>query len=56
MMPESAAANPFVNQQYINGHFCYANKAGILTNGLGIVRGISFFDEEFKRRHPEVIS
>ena len=56
MMPESAAANPFVNQQYINGHFCYANKAGILTNGLGIVRGISFFDEEFKRRHPEVVS
>ena len=56
MMPESAAANPFVNQQYINGHFCYANKAGIITNGLGIVRGISFFDEEFKRRHPEVVS
>ena len=56
MMPESAAANPFVNQQYINGHFCYAHKAGILTNGLGIVRGISFFDEGFKRKHPEVVS
>jgi len=56
MMPESAAANPFVNQQYINGHFCYANKAGILANGLGIIRGISFFDDEFKRRHPEVVS
>ena len=56
MMPESAAANPFINQQYINGHFCYANKAGILTNGLGIVRGISFFDDEFKRKHPEVVS
>lgn len=55
-MPETAAANPFVNQQYINGHFCYAHKAGILTNGLGIVRGISFFDEDFKRRHPEVVS
>lgn len=41
MMPESASANPFANQQYINGHFCYAFKAGILTNGLGI----SFFDE-----------
>ena len=56
MMPDSAAANPFVSQQYINGHFCYANKAGILTNGLGIVRGISFFDDEFKRRHPEAVS
>ena len=55
-MPETAAANPFVNQQYINGHFCYAHKAGILTNGLGIIRGISFFDEDFKRRHPEVVS
>ena len=55
-MPETAEANPFVKQQYINGYFCYAHKAGILTNGLGIVRGISFFDEDFKRRHPEVVS
>jgi len=56
MMPEVASANPFVNQQYINGHFCYAHKAGILTNGLGIIRGISFFDEDFKRKHPEMVS
>jgi len=56
MMPETAAANPFVNQQYINGHFCYAHKAGIIANGLGIIRGISFFDDDFKRRHPEVVS
>lgn len=55
-MPATAAANPFVKQQYINGHFCYAHKAGILTNGLGIVRDIAFFDEKFKRRHPEVVS
>ena len=27
---------------YINGHVCYAFKFGILTNGLGIVRDISF--------------
>ena len=56
LMPETAKANPFVKQQYINGHFCYAHKAGILTNGLGIVRDITFFDEHFKRRHPEVVS
>ena len=56
MMPETAAANPFAQQQYINGHFCYAFKAGILANGLGIVRDISFFDEDFKRAHPEVVS
>ena len=55
-MPETSAANPFVKQQYINGHFCYAHKAGILANGLGIIRGISFFDDDFKRRHPEVVS
>jgi hypothetical protein len=56
LMPETATANPLVNQHYINGHFCYAFKAGILTNGLGIVRGISLFDEDFKRKHPEVVS
>ena len=55
-MPETAEANPFVKQQYINGYFCYANKVGILSNGLGIVRGIYFFDEIFKRKHPEVVS
>lgn len=55
-MPETAAANPFVKQQYINGHFCYAHKAGILTNGMGIVRDIAFFDCSFKNKHPEVVS
>lgn len=55
-MPETAAANPFVKQQYINGHFCYAHKAGILANGLGIVRDIAFFDDTFKRKHPQVVS
>jgi hypothetical protein len=33
-MPESAKANLLVKQQYINGHFCYAFKAGILANGI----------------------
>jgi len=56
MLPEAAAANPFVKQQYINGHFCYAYKAGVLFNGLGIVRHIAFFDERFKDKHPEVVS
>ena len=55
-MPDTAEANPFVKQQYINGYFCYANKVGILSNGLGIVRGIYFFDEIFKSKHPEVVS
>jgi len=56
LLPETADANPFVKQQYINGHFCYAHKAGLLFNGLGIVRHISLFNERFKDKYPEVIS
>ena len=56
LLPETAAANPNVKQQYINGHFCYAHKAGLLFNGLGIVRHIAFFDERFKDKHPEIVS
>ena len=56
LMPETAEANPFVKQQYINGCFCYAHKVGILTNGLGIIRHIALFDEHFRKNHPEVVS
>ena len=55
-MPETSSTNPLAKQQYINGHFCYSFKAGILTNGLGVVRDIAFFDDSFRRKHPEVIS
>jgi len=55
LLPETAGANPNVKQQHINGHFCYAQKFGIITNGLGIVRHISFFDERFKAKHPEIV-
>lgn len=54
LLPDAANANSDARQQYINGHFCYAVKAGIVTNGLGIVRHIAFFDEEFRKLHPEV--
>jgi hypothetical protein len=56
LLPETAQANPNVKHQYINGHFCYAHKFGIITNGLGIVRHIAFFDERFKDKHPEIVS
>ena len=39
-MPSHAAANPAIQQMYINGHFCYAFKFGIITNGLGIVKDV----------------
>ena len=49
-----AASNPAVKFQYINGHMCYAQRAAVLTNGLGIVRRLELFDEDFRERHPEV--
>ena len=46
-MPTHAASNQAIQQMYINGHFCYAYKFGILTNGLGIVRDITFYNKDF---------
>lgn len=54
LMPGFSDTNPDARQQYINGHFCYAAKLGILTNGLGIPRHIAFFDDTFREKHPEV--
>jgi hypothetical protein len=56
LMPSQAAACPDAKQMYINGHFCYADKFAILTNGLGIVRHISFTDDaDFKASHPDLL-
>ena len=54
-MPPHAAANPAIQQMYINGHFCYAFKFGIVTNGPGIVKHISFYNRTFLESHPEII-
>jgi len=53
-MPSYAASNPYVRQMYVNGHFCYAYKFGIVTNGLGIVRDICFYNKDFLKLHPEI--
>ena len=53
-MPTHASSNPEVKQQYLNGHFCYAYKAGVLTNGLGIIRAIEFYDKDYFASHPEI--
>ena len=53
-MPSESKTNPDARQQYINGHFCYAAKVGLLTNGLGILRHIAFFDDEFRNKHTEI--
>ena len=54
LVPSQAASCSDAKQQYINGHFCYADKFAILTNGLGIVRYITFLDDVFKAVHPEM--
>lgn len=54
-MTSHAAANPAIQQMYINGHFCYAFNFGIITNGLGIVRNITFYNKEFLKAHPDII-
>ena len=51
-MPSHASANPEIKQLYINGHFCYVFKFGIVTNGLGIIRHISFYNKDFFSKHP----
>lgn len=54
-MPSHASANPEIKQLYINDHFCYVFKFGIVTNGLGIIRHISFYNKEFMATHPDII-
>ena len=54
-MPSYASANPEIKQLYINGHFCYVFKFGIITNGLGIVRHISFYNKDFMASHPDIV-
>ena len=54
-MPSCASANPAIKQLYINGHFCYVFKFGIITNGLGIVRDITFYNNDFIKAHPDIV-
>ena len=54
-MPPHASANPEIKQLYVNGHFCYVFKFGIVTNGLGIIRHISFYNQDFLKQHPEIV-
>ena len=54
-MPSHASANPQIKQLYINGHFCYVFKFGMVTNGLGIVREITFYNKDFLDAHPEIV-
>lgn len=55
LLPDTSAANSNIKQQYINGHYCYAYKVGVTTNGLGIIRHLSIFDDDFKEKHPDIV-
>jgi transposase len=55
LMPSQAESSSNAKQMYINGHFCYADKLAVITNGLGIIRHITFLDDEFKLNHPDII-
>lgn len=54
-MPSHTAVSSEIKQLYINEHFCYAYKFGIVTNGPGIVRSICFYNKDFFDKHPEII-
>lgn len=45
-MPKVSYANPEIKLSYMNGHYCYALKTSIVTNGLGIIRDIDFLNDK----------
>ena len=46
-MPKFAFANPNIKLDFVNGHFGYFYKFGLVTNGWGIPLNLKFFDEDF---------
>ena len=54
-MPDHATSNQLIQQMYIYAHFCYTYKFSIVTNGLGIVHNISFYNKHFLNAHANII-
>lgn len=54
-MPSLAATSNQIKQLHVDGHFCYAFKIGIVSNGLGIIRHLDFYNKDFMDAHPELI-
>lgn len=54
-MPPHTTDNPAIRQMYINGHFCYAYKFGLVTNSLSIVRDITFYNQDFLKANPDIM-
>jgi len=45
-MPKEAHVNNDIKLSYMNGHYCYSLKCSLITNGLGIIRHVSFMDSD----------
>ena len=45
-MPKESYANKDIKLSYINGHYCYSRKVAFVTNGLGIIRHIDFYNSD----------
>lgn len=54
-MPSHASPKPEIKQLYINGHFYYVFKFCIVTNGLGIIRHIPFYNKDFMTSHLDIV-
>ena len=54
-MPTHTASNQAIQHMYINGHFFYAYKFGIVTNGLGVVRDVTFYNKGFLKAHSDIV-
>ncbi|MGL5188918.1 MAG: transposase [Cetobacterium sp.] len=44
--PKKSTANSDIKLAYLNGHFGFYLKANVVTNGLGVVRHIDFYDDD----------
>jgi hypothetical protein len=45
-MPKESSINPDAKLSYINGHYCYSIKTAFVTNALGIIRHIDFYQDD----------
>ncbi|MDP4178385.1 MAG: transposase, partial [Bacillota bacterium] len=55
-MPKHSFANEDIKLSYINGHYCYSQKVALVTNGLGIIRHIDFYNSDNSIDIAEAIS
>lgn len=44
--PKKSSANSDIKLAYLNGHFGFYLKSNIVTNGLGVIRHIDFYDKD----------